>query len=418
MELKSKWQRKYKLDVLIAIIIALLPFLGYIHLLFSEEIKTFSLFGFEYSHIFSSNRSFVWSLLKNILPFTLLVIWFLTISLKCKYLIIPLFILYLNNLLNNLFAPFGKYIFYPFHYESYPLTINILIIILIIGFIILLDTHYFKHYRKRFLEVSIKSIIDQNINISSNIYRDNLKSLIENRNEITTTNYFRKIYSAKLILGNWLKNTTGTITNDVNKNSYYLNIFVSTSLVIATLLWFIHYLIPGNIQKWDLGIIQVYNNGFTDVQIFLWFLIRKLIIIIPMILWFLTCQHWWKYAILSPIILYSYQFWEATQDVRYLDAAGNIKAFPAIFCIILILLMISKTIKYRVEILIMYEHLIGEIDDLLKNGEFNSNNRPFLNIKRFTNLKEEIAKETNAQQQLTRLMSLREELIKQLHINF
>ncbi len=137
-----------------------------------------------------------------------------------------------------------------------------------------------------------------------------------------------------------------------------------------------------------------------------------------MILWFLTCQHWWKYAILSPIILYSYQFWEATQDVRYLDAAGNIKAFPAIFCIILILLMISKTIKYRVEILIMYEHLISEIDDLLKKGEFNSNNSSFLNIKRLKNLKEEIAKETNTQQQLARLMSLREELLKQLHVNF
>ncbi len=87
MRLKSKWQSIYKLDMLIAIIIALLPFFGYIHLLFSEEIKTFSLFGFEYSHIFSSNRSFVWSLLKNIIPFTLLMIWFLTISLRYKYLI-------------------------------------------------------------------------------------------------------------------------------------------------------------------------------------------------------------------------------------------------------------------------------------------------------------------------------------------
>ncbi len=119
--------------------------------------------------------------------------------------------------MNNLFAPYGKYIFYPFHYESYPLSINILIIISIIGFIILLDFHYFKNYRKRLLEISIKSIINQNINISSNFYLDNLKSLIKDREEINTTSYIRKIYNAKLIIGKWLKNSTDIITNNVTK---------------------------------------------------------------------------------------------------------------------------------------------------------------------------------------------------------
>ncbi|MGB5229134.1 MAG: hypothetical protein WBN55_12785 [Eudoraea sp.] len=189
-------------------------------------------------------------------------------------------------------------------------------------------------------------------------------------------------------------------------------------LVFTTLLWFTHFLIPKNKQILDFGIIQLSNNGFLNVRTFVWFLLQKLIILIPLVLWFITCQQWWKYAILSPIILYSYQFWEATQDVSLLDAAGNIKAFPAIFCVVLLLFLISKAIKYRVEILIMYDHLAEEIEDLLKNTDFNTNSVLYKNVKRFKKLKEDIAQESNTQQQLIKLITLREELVKHLNIDY
>ena len=418
MALQSNWQKKYRSDVLIAITIALLPLLGYTHLLFSNDLKAILLFGIEYSHIFQSNSTFVWYLLKNMIPLTLLVIWFATISMNWKYLIVPLFILYLNDILENLFLPYGKYSFYPFYYENYPLTFNILIISFIIGLIIFWDFYYFESYRKRLLEISIKSIISQNIRNSNNIYREKLKSLNEKRDKITWTSYLKKIYNAKLILENRLNYHTNSINNLVVTNPDRLNLLVICVLIFTTLLWFIHYLIPEYSQVLDLGIIQVYNNGFLNVRIFVWFLLQKLIILIPLILWFITCQQWWKYAILSPIILYSYQFWEATQDVSSLDAAGNIWAFPAIFCVVLLLLVISKAIKYRVEILIMYEHLVEEIEDLLKNADFNVNSVLYKNVKQFKKLKEDIGQETNAHQQLIKLVTLREELLKQLNINY
>jgi arsenate reductase-like glutaredoxin family protein len=80
--------------------------------------------------------------------------------------------------------------------------------------------------------------------------------------------------------------------------------------------------------------------------------------------------------------------------------------------------MISKAIKYRVEILMMYEHLTEEIEDLLKNADFNANSVLYKNVKRFKLLKAEIAKETDARKQLMKLITLREELVKQLNINY
>ena len=66
----------------------------------------------------------------------------------------------------------------------------------------------------------------------------------------------------------------------------------------------------------------------------------------------------------------------------------------------------------------MYEHLAEEIEDLLKNADFNANSVLYKNVKRFKKLKEDVAQETNAKQQLMKLITLREELVKHLNINY
>jgi hypothetical protein len=416
--MKSNWQKKYKSDVLIAIVIAVLPFLGYFHLLFSDVLNTISLFGWQYTHVLPSNTLFVWYLLKNVISFALLLIWFVTLSMRWKYFLVPLFILYINDIMEILFEPYGRYYFYPFYFEHNPITIKILIMSSIIGSIYLIDFYYFKNYRRRLLEISIKSLLTANIRDSHNIYSQKLKSLIENKDGISRTNYLKKIYNVKLILEDRLQIHNRTFGIELNNKKGKLNLLVIVLLVFTTLLWFSHYLIPEYEQVLDLGIVQLNNNGFDSVRIYLWFLLQKLIILIPMTLWFLTCHQWWKYAILSPIILYSYQFWEATQDVSFLDEAGNISAFPAIFCVVLLLLVISKAIKYRVQILIMYEQLTDEIENLFKNTDFSSNTDLYKNVKQIKIHKAEIDRETNAKEQLLKLITLRDELVKQLKVNY
>ena len=416
--MKSNWQKKYKSDVFIAITIAILPFLAYIHLLFSEDIGTISIFGLEYSHVFDSNILFVWYLFKNIIPLTLLFICFFTISIRWKYFLIPLFVLYINDLLESLFEPYGEYIFDPFYFGNYHITLKILIISSVIGGVFFVDFYFFKSFRKQMLEISIKSILSRNVKNSNDIYNEKLQSLMEKKDKITGTSYLIKIYNAKLILKDHLQMLIDKSKIETNKDSERLSLLVIFVLVCTTLLWFVHYLIPEYAQVLDLGIVKVHNNGFNSVRIFLWFLIQKLIVLIPLTIWFLSCQQWWKYAILSPIILYSYQFWEATQDVSFLDEAGNINAFPAIFCVVLVLIVISKTIKYRVQILMIYEQLTEEIDNLFKNVDFRANNILYKNVKQIKMLKAEIARESNAKEQLLKLITLRDELVKQLKVNY
>ncbi|MGB5170694.1 MAG: hypothetical protein WBN69_04615, partial [Eudoraea sp.] len=158
------------------------------------------------------------------------------------------------------------------------------------------------------------------------------------------------------------------------------------------------------------------NNGFNNVRIYVWFLVRKLVVIIPMLAWYFSCANWWRFAILSPITIYSYQFWEVTQDIQHLDAAGNIKAFPIVVILVILLIMVSKIIRYRVDLLTLYDAVVKEIDSIIQNGELIANKSFHQNLLRIKQLRQEIAGESNQNRRLDRLIALREELISETEI--
>jgi hypothetical protein len=91
-------------------------------------------------------------------------------------------------------------------------------------------------------------------------------------------------------------------------------------------------------------------------------------VLIPLAIWFYTSKNWWRYALLSPIILYTYQLWEANQDIQHLDALGNLKAFPAIFSVVVVLVTLSNVFKYRYGLLDMHDQLEKELDQFIEHA--------------------------------------------------
>ena len=73
----SSWRKKYVKDVIIAIVVVLLPFLIYTHLLFDPDAKFIDLLGYTFEHGYDGNSTFMWYLLVKVIPILLLVIWFL-----------------------------------------------------------------------------------------------------------------------------------------------------------------------------------------------------------------------------------------------------------------------------------------------------------------------------------------------------
>ena len=52
------------------------------------------------------------------------------------------------------------------------------------------------------------------------------------------------------------------------------------------------------------------SNGFNNINAFAWFFVSKFIPLYLLIIWFLTCKHWWYHILLIPICMYAFQLFE------------------------------------------------------------------------------------------------------------
>ncbi len=80
---------------------------------------------------------------------------------------------------------------------------------------------------------------------------------------------------------------------------------------------------------------EIDDNGWTDVQWRMWFLAHKLIPLYLMIIWFLSCKHWWYHIILIPMIMFVFQIFEDIFDQdKVVDTDNLLWLLP--ICIVLI----------------------------------------------------------------------------------
>lgn len=107
-------------------------------------------------------------------------------------------------------------------------------------------------------------------------------------------------------------------------------------IIISPLAFRIHEYIP-NGEGAILSILgfEIDANGFVDLPTYIWFLVGKLVPLSLLIIWFLTCKHWWYHIILIPVLMYSFQIFEVVySEDKYVDTENILWLLPV--CIVLI----------------------------------------------------------------------------------
>ena len=81
--------------------------------------------------------------------------------------------------------------------------------------------------------------------------------------------------------------------------------------------------------------LEFTNNGFLNLSVYVWFLVGKIIPLYLVIIWFLTCKHWWYHILLIPICMYAFQIFEAVYtDDAAVDTENILWLLPV--CMIVI----------------------------------------------------------------------------------
>lgn len=89
-----------------------------------------------------------------------------------------------------------------------------------------------------------------------------------------------------------------------NRVNFLKDFSVVFVILISPFLFFLYMLSPEKTVEWETWLFHInINNTGYEVDEFLWCTSTYFLITINLILWFVSCKHWWRFVILIPIII-------------------------------------------------------------------------------------------------------------------
>ncbi len=133
-----------------------------------------------------------------------------------------------------------------------------------------------------------------------------------------------------------MKTETNTKTNAeiTKRRKVILNRAIPFLIVFISYLLYAHLNLPSNAETF--GFIKGGNYGTARVYIFMFF--SKLVPLLLLLIWFITCKHWWAGAIIIPLSVYSFQLIFTLNNAKeYITEVEFIYTTPFVVGLIVIL---------------------------------------------------------------------------------
>ncbi len=403
---KGIWKKKYKRDIFLAFVVLVLPFCIYIHLLFEDDnSQYFNLFGNYYYHGFITTRAFAWFILSKIIPLSLCLIWFLVNSKWWRFSILLPIGLYMHSIIS--------FFYDKVFYSEETLLETLIITALICSLIILFDEsiinkflikgYITSSYQALKIRTLYKRLKDQFENIQ------NLRPVLDEIQYGLRLQHLDNLLSEKFFQQYGIKRYLSLTT----ANRTIVDVFSFVLIVLCPIIYNTHHLVPSGIYEVELLGLKIGSNGFLDFNTFYWFAMTKFCVLLLMMVWFISSKIWWRYAILSPIIIYSYQFLESLLDIRYLDSSSNVNVFPVVLTVIIVLRLLSYNFKYKFGILDIYEEVENELEEFIDKTATKDLNE----LHEFRSLSAESNKDRSTDQYLEELYRLKQKIQYELRAN-
>ncbi|SFW20492.1 hypothetical protein SAMN02927921_00542 [Sinomicrobium oceani] len=119
-------------------------------------------------------------------------------------------------------------------------------------------------------------------------------------------------------------------------------------------------------ETWDTWLYKFNSPNYGSVYTAAWLFIGKFVPLYLLLLWFLTCRHWWYHIILIPIAMYAFQlFGTINVDVQYVDEVEIYYIIP----IMLIIIPIVYLIRLKLFDKIVHGIDMKKLDEELKKYE-------------------------------------------------
>ena len=170
-------------------------------------------------------------------------------------------------------------------------------------------------------------------------------------------------------------NNVGSSNPLKNKESNRLNYIICLFLLSIPIIFFLFKLVPKGIDFIDFWFFK-FQTTFDEAWVFIWFLSFKVALLILLIIWYITTNQIWKYAILMHIAVVALQAFVILQGNQYLDEKEIFYGLPIILPLLALIFFLARWIKYRSKAQILNEVIserIHQIIEILNNLKIERN---------------------------------------------
>ena len=184
-------------------------------------------------------------------------------------------------------------------------------------------------------------------------------------------------------------------------------------IVALPFLFYTYKFVPhGEVWETDWFIINL--EKWNDTRTLFWILNFKLMLISLLIIWFVTCKHWWRYVVLAPMIIELFKL-RSIFDIstNNIDEIEFLQSLPFTIPVILFVLLLSKKLGYFSKYKSLREEINYEIECLLDEVNI-LEQKDLIKLKgEFENIKRNKSKMTITQYN-NKLLKLRKQLVGKL----
>lgn len=118
------------------------------------------------------------------------------------------------------------------------------------------------------------------------------------------------------------------------KKRFLLESIAIILIIGSPFIFKIHEYIPEQSSINFLG-FEITSNGFQNVSVYIWFLLGKILPLYLLMIWFLTCKHWWYHILLIPICMYAFQIFEVMySEDKFIDTENVLWLLPVCMVVI------------------------------------------------------------------------------------
>lgn len=148
------------------------------------------------------------------------------------------------------------------------------------------------------------------------------------------------------------------------KASLYISSIITLLIVITPYLLYFHQNISEDLLSYETFLGTIRGGYYQLVQTYVYMFFSKFVPLLLLLIWFITCKHWWVHAILIPLSVYLFQLISIINDGNeFVDEVTFIYTVPITTIVIVILYFIRN----KMSVYIQAVDLKKEMDENMRN---------------------------------------------------